>query len=213
MKNTLIVAGLLLFGSLQASAQLLTAESFEKTNIDKYDGKSDKVQQYVPAAEALKSRFEIDKNNQVVSTQVIELSGMDKDKIYDNINGWFAKAFADKNSTIKTNDKEKGQLVANTVLRNIVKFPHQIVSVNMTVRIDVKDGKIRLSNTINNYIINSDTEWDAKKRYPFVDDQEALRKKVSSSGYVAACIFTEIVAEQLKDAATPKVTNDTDDDW
>ena len=213
MKNILIIASLLFAGALQSSAQLITAESFEKINIDKYDGQADKKHQYVPAADKLKPRFEIDKNNQLASSQIIELSGMDKNKIYDNVNIWFKKTFADKASTIQTNDKEKGQLVVNTLLKNIVKFPHQVVGVNMTVKIDVKDGKIRLTNIINNYIINAGTEWNAKKCYPFYDEQDVLRKKVSSSGYVVACTFADIVAEQLKEAAKPKVVQDSDDDW
>jgi len=213
MKHYLLIAGLLLFSSLQASAQLLTAESFNKINIDKYDGRSDKKHQYVPAADNLKSYFEIDKNNQLSSIQVIELAGMDKDKIYDNINAWFTKAFSDKLSSIKTNNKESGQMIVNTVLKNIVKFPHQIVSVDMTTRIDVKDGKIRLTNIINKYLINAGTEWSAKKCYPFIDEQDELRKKVGSSGYVTACVYVDIVTEQIKEAAKPKATQKTDDDW
>ena len=139
---------------------------------------------------------------------------MDKDKIYDNISGWFTKAFGDKNSSIKTNEKESGTLVANTTLKSIVTFPHQIVSVNLIVKINIKDGKVRMVETIKDYIINAGTPWTAKKCYPIYDEQDALRKKIGSSAYVASCVFAEIVEKQLGEAAKPKVeVKDNDDDW
>ena len=197
-----------------ASAQILTGDSFAKYDIDKYDGKSDHKHQYVEAATALKSRFELDKNDQLSYSAVIECAGMDKDKIYDNINGWFAKAFGEKNSSIKSNDKESGTLTANVNVKNVVTFPHQIVSVNMIVKINIKDGKLRLVQTIKDYVINSGTPWTSKKCFPFYDEQDALRKKIGSSAYVASCVFAEIVEKQLKEAVTPKApVKDNDDDW
>ena len=197
-----------------ASAQILTGDSFAKYDIDKYDGKSDHKHQYVEAATALKSRFELDKNDQLSYSAVIECAGMDKDKIYDNINGWFAKAFGEKNSSIKSNDKESGTLTANVNVKNVVTFPHQIVSVNMIVKINIKDGKLRLVQTIKDYVINSGTPLTSKKCFPFYDEQDALRKKIGSSAYVASCVFAEIVEKQLKEAVTPKApVKDNDDDW
>ena len=140
--------------------------------------------------------------------------GLFKDKIYDNINGWFTKAFADKNSSIKTNEKESGTLVANTTLKSIVTFPHQIVSVNMIVKINIKDGKLRVVQTIKDYVINASTTWVPKKCSPLYDEPDALRKKLGSSAYVASCVFAEIVEKQLNEAAKPKAqVNDNDDDW
>lgn len=212
MKKLLV--GLFVLSTASVSAQILTGDSFAKYNIDKYDGKSDHKHQYVEAANSLKSKFELDKNNQMTCTTVIDCPNMDKDKIYDNISGWFTKAFADKSSSIKTNDKESGALVVNTTLKNVVSFPHQIVSVNMIVKINIKDGKLRLVQTIKDYVINTSSNWTPKKCAPFYDEQDALRKKIGSSAYVASCVFAEIVEKQLKEAVTPKApVKDNDDDW
>ena len=206
--------GLLMLNTLGASAQILTGDSFAKYDIDKYDGKPDHKHQYVEAATKLKAKFELDKNDQLTYSTVIECAGMDKDKIYDNISGWFTKAFGDKGSSIKTNDKESGTLTVNTTLKNIVTFPHQIVSVNMIVKINIKDGKLRLVQTIKDYVINAGTSWTAKKCYPIYDEQDALRKKIGSSAYVASCVFAEIVEKQLNEAAKPKApANDNYEDW
>lgn len=214
MKAKKLIIGVLMLNAFGASAQILTGDSFAKYDIDKYDGKSDHKHQYAEAAVALKSRFELDKNDQLSYTSVIECAGMDKDKIYDNISGWFTKAFADKSSSIKTNDKESGALLVNTTLKNVVSFPHQIVSVNMIVKINIKDGKLRLVQTIKDYVINTSSNWTPKKCAPFYDEQDALRKKIGSSAYVASCVFAEIVEEQLKEAVTPKApVKDNDDDW
>ena len=214
MKVKHLFLGLLMLNTLGASAQILTGDSFAKYDIDKYDGKPDHKHQYVEAATALKSKFELDKNDQLTYSAVIECAGMDKDKIYDNINGWFTKTFGDKNSSIKTNEKESGTLVANTTLKSIVTFPHQIVSVNLIVKINIKDGKLRLVQTIKDYVINAGTPWTSKKCYPFYDEPDALRKKIGSSACVASCVFAEIVEKQLNEAAKPKApVNDNDDDW
>lgn len=214
MKAKHLFLGLLMLNTMGASAQILTADSFAKYDIDKYDGKPDHKHQYVEAATKLKPKFELDKNDQLSYSTVIECAGMDKDKIYDNINGWFTKTFGDKNSSIKTNDKAAGTLVANTTLKSIVTFPHQIVSVNLIVKINIKDGKVRMVETIKDYIINAGTPWTAKKCYPIYDEQDALRKKIGSSAYVASCVFAEIVEKQLGEAAKPKVeVKDNDDDW
>ena len=199
---------------MSVSAQILTGDSFAKYNIDNYDGKADHKHQYVEAATALKSRFELDKNDQMTYTTVIDCPGMDKDKIYDNINGWFTQAFADKSSSIKTNDKASGTLSASTTLKNVVSFPHQIVSISLSVKINIKDGKLRVVQTINEYTINTSSKWVVKKCYPFYDEQDALRKKIGASAYVASCVFAELVEKQLGEAANPKApVNDNDDDW
>lgn len=212
MKKLLV--GLFVLSTASVSAQILTGDSFAKYNIDKYDGKSDHKHQYVEAANSLKSKFELDKNNQMTYTTIIDCPNMDKDKIYDNISGWFTKAFADKASSIQTNDKASGTLAVNTTLKSVVKFPQQIVSVSMSVKINIKDGKLRVVQTVNEYIVNTSSKWAVRKCYPFYDEQDQLRKKIGASAYVASCVFAELVETQLGEAAKPKAeVKDNDDDW
>ncbi len=214
MKTKLLIVSSLILSAFGTSAQILTGDSFAKYDIDKYDGTADHKQQFVKGAEGLKSRFELDKNDQLSYSTIIECQNQTKDNLYESVNEWFTNAFADKNSSIKTNDKETGTLLVNVNLKNIVSFPHQIVSVNMIVKVNIKDGKVRLTSTIKDYVINSSTSWTPKKIYPFYDEPDALRKKVGSSAYVASCVFTEIVEKQLKEATAPKAkVEDTDDDW
>ena len=214
MKVKVLILSLLMLGAGSASAQLLTGDSFAKYDLDKYDGKADHKHQYVQAAEGLKSRFELDKNDQLTYSKVIDCPNMDKDKIYDCVNAWFTKAFADKTASVQTNSKETGAMIVNVNVKNVVTFPHQVVSVNMIVKVNIKDGKVRLTSTIKDYVINSGTSWTSKKCYPFYDEQDELRKKIGSSAYSASCVFTEIVEAQLTEAVKPKVeANTSDDDW
>lgn len=214
MKIKQFVLGLFLLSTFGASAQIITAESFANTNIDKYDGVADRKHQYVQAADGLKSRFELDQTDKLSNVTIIECQGNAKAKLYSSINAWFTKAFADKNSTIEKNDQASGTLEVKTVLKNIVKFPHQIVSVNMTVKINIKDDKVRVVNTIQQYTINAGTAWVSKKCYPFYDEQDALRKKIGSSAYVASCVFAEEVVKQIEEAVKPKApVQDNNDDW
>lgn len=214
MKVKVLILSLLMLGAGSASAQLLTGDSFAKYDLDKYDGKADHKHQYVQAADGLKSRFELDKNDQLTYSKVIDCPNMDKDKIYDCVNAWFTKAFADKTASVQTNSKETGAMIVNVNVKNVVTFPHQVVSVNMIVKVNIKDGKVRLTSTIKDYVINSGTSWTSKKCYPFYDEQDELRKKIGSSAYSASCVFTEIVEAQLTEAVKPKVeANTSDDDW
>lgn len=214
MKVKVLIVSLLMFNAFVSSSQILTGDSFAKYDIDKYDGKADHKHQYVQAAEKLKSRFELDKNDQLTYSNVIDCPNMDKDKIYDCVNTWFTKAFADKTASVQTNSKETGALIVNVNVKNVVTFPHQVVSVNMIVKVNIKDGKVRLTSTIKDYVINSGTSWTSKKCFPFYDEQDDLRKKIGSSAYTASCVFTEIVENQLTEAVKPKVeTPSSDDDW
>ena len=214
MKTKVLTVSLFMLCSLGASAQLLTGDSFANYDLDKYDGKADHKHQYVQAADKLKSRFELDKNDQLTYSKVIDCPNMDKDKLYESVNAWFTKAFADKTASVQTNSKETGALIVNVNVKNVVTFPHQVVSVNMIVKINIKDAKVRLTSTIKDYVINSGTSWTSKKCYPFYDEQDELRKKIGSSAYSASCVFTEIVETQLTEAVKPKVeANTSDDDW
>lgn len=214
MKAKFLIISALVMSAFGTSAQILTGDSFAKYNIDKYDGTADHKQQFVPAADGLKSRFVLDKNDQLSYSVVIDCPNQTKDKLYESVNEWFAKAFADKNSSIKTNDAEAGTLIANVNLKDIISFPHQLVTPEMIVKVNVKDGKVRLSSTIKQYLVNGSTVWTSKKCYPFYDEQDALKKKISSGAYVVCCVFTELVEKQLKEAVAPKApVNDSDDDW
>lgn len=214
MKAKTLIASMFLLSTFGTSAQILTSESFAKYDIDKYDGTVDHKQQFVPAADALKGRFELDKNNQLSYGVVIECPNQTKDQLYKSINEWFIKAFADKNSSIKTNDAETGTLLVNTSLKNVITFPRQIASPELIVKVNIKEGKVRLTTTIKQYLVNASTVWDAKKCYPFYDEQDTLRKRIGSATYVSCCVFTELVEAQLRDAVSIKApANDTDDDW
>lgn len=214
MKTKLLIVSSLILSAFGTSAQILTGDSFAKYDIDKYDGTADHKPQFIQAAEGLKDRFELDKNDQISYSTVIECPNMTKNKLYESINEWFTKAFADKNSSIKTNDSTSGTLIANSTLKNIITFSQQIVSVNMTVKINIKDEKIRLTSTIKNYTINVSTTWATKKCFPFYDEQDALSKKIGASAYTASCVFTDIVESKLKEIVAPKAPVDnSDDDW
>lgn len=134
-------------------AQVMKAADLEKYAKEKYGEK------WLDAAANLAKELTLDKNQSLTYQQVIDVPGKTKQQLYVALNYWATATFKDKQA-ITLNDKEAGCIIVSSTIKNIVEHTGTInkYSVNITpiIRLDIKDGKIRVTYTVQSYDVLAD---------------------------------------------------------
>ena len=164
----------LLCGALAVRAQVMKAADLEKYAKERYGDK------WVEAAANLASGLKLDKNESLTYQEVIEAPGKTRQQLYVALNYWVTATFKD-NQAITLNDKEAGCIIVSSTIRNIAEHMGTVskysVSITPVIRLDIKDGKVRVTYTVQNYDIMSDisggwlTAGVASDKNPFGDSK------------------------------------------
>ena len=157
MKRTVfilaIVAFITLGSTIGTQAQVMKAADLEKYAKERYGDK------WLDAAKNLASELTLDKNESLTYQQVIEAPGKSKQQLYVALNYWATATFTDKQA-ITLNDKEAGCIIITSTLRDIASHTGTInkysVSITPVIRLDIKDGRIRVTYTVQSYDILAD---------------------------------------------------------
>lgn len=140
-------------GNIVVQAQVMKADDLEKYAKQKYGDK------WLDAAKNLASTLTLDKNESLTYQQVVEAPGKTKQQLYVALNYWATATFKDNNA-ITLNDKEAGCIIISSTIKNIAEHMGTIskysVSITPIIRLDIKDGKIRVTYTVQNYDILDD---------------------------------------------------------
>ena len=140
-------------GTIGAQAQVMKAADLEKYAKQRYGDK------WLDAAKNLASEINLDKNESLTYQQVIEAPGKTKQQLYVSLNYWATATFKDKQA-ITLDDKEAGCIIISSTIPNIVEHVGTInkysVSITPVIRLDIKDGKVRVTYTVQNYDILAD---------------------------------------------------------
>ena len=149
----LILLACLFCGNTVVQAQVMKAADLEKYAKQKYGDK------WLDAAKNLASTLTLDKNESFTYQQVIEAPGKTKQQLYVALNYWATATFKDNNA-ITLNDKDAGCIIISSTIKNIAEHMGTIskysVSITPIIRLDIKDGKIRVTYTVQNYDILDD---------------------------------------------------------
>lgn len=149
MKRTLIFAFSMLFG-IATQAQIMKSADLEKYAKERYGDK------WLNAAKNLAGTLKLDKNESLTYQQVIEAPGKTKQQLYVALNYWATATFKDKNA-ITLNDKDAGCIIISSPIDGIADHTgtlnRYIVSITPVIRIDIKEGRIRVTYTVQNYDI------------------------------------------------------------
>ena len=154
-KNVFLLILLACFfcGNTVVQAQVMKAADLEKYAKQKYGDK------WLDAAKNLASTLTLDKNESLTYQQVIEAPGKTKQQLYVALNYWATATFKDNNA-ITLNDKDAGCIIISSTIKNIAEHMGTIskysVSITPIIRLDIKDGKIRVTYTVQNYDILDD---------------------------------------------------------
>lgn len=150
----MMMAAIIIFcGTMSVQAQVMKTADLEKYAKNKYGDK------WLDAAKNLASTLTLDKNESLTYQQVIEAPGKTKQQLYVALNYWAIATFKDNNA-ITLNDKDAGCIIISSTIKKIAEHVGTInkYSVNITpiIRLDIKDGKVRVTYTIQTYDVLAD---------------------------------------------------------
>ena len=149
-KKIMMCVVLFLTATLTVSAQIIKPEDLEKYAKERY-GDS-----WLTAAANLSKQITFDKNESLTFQQIIEAPGKTKSQLYMMLNYWVTATFKDKHA-ITLDDKETGTIIISSTLPSIADHTgtvnRYIVNITPIIKIDIKDGRIRVTYTVQNYDI------------------------------------------------------------
>ncbi|RGN35343.1 DUF4468 domain-containing protein [Bacteroides oleiciplenus] len=212
-----------------ASAQMMRAEELEKYAVEKYGDK------WTEAAENLGTEVSLDKNNSLTYVQVIECGEQTKEQLYVALNYWFTATFNDADAVIQLNDKESGVIIGKGFISGIASHTggmnSYVISIHPIIRVDIKDGKIRVTYTVQNYDVNkyvgggimgaiggtqatkSVEMWAIEKCFPFQKKDEYKAKKSSSKALVMTHAYSNVIMDKIEEAAKNGLVGNENNDW
>ena len=149
----MLVSAAFLFGGVVVQAQVMKSADLEKYAKSKYGDK------WLDAAMNIRQGLTLDKNESLTYQQVIEAPGKTKEQLYIALNYWTTATFKDKQA-ITLNDKDAGCIIISSTLENIAEHTGTLnkysVGITPVIRIDIKEGKIRVTYTVQTYDVLAD---------------------------------------------------------
>ena len=212
--------------AIAVDAQIMRSEELEKYAKEKYGDK------WVEASANLlqSENIQLDKNNSLTYTQVIDCGEKTKEQLYILLNYWVSSTFNDANSVIQLNDKEAGVIICQGyvagIAANIGGINTYVVSIKPVIKIDIKDRKVRVTYTVQNYEIERSNgllvanmyvnpvtkeKWVLEKTYPFVSKDS--HKKSSSKALVMTHAYSNIIMDKIEEAVKNGIAGNEGDDW
>ena len=150
MKKYIVMAAVAMMTAMSAQAQVMKAADLEKYAKQKYGDK------WLDAAANLSKGLTLDKNEALTYQEVIEAPGKTKAQLYVALNYWVTATFKDKQA-ITLNDKDAGCIIISSTLDAIADHTgtifRYVVSITPVIKLDIKDGKVRVTYTVQNYDI------------------------------------------------------------
>ena len=114
---------------------------------------------WLDAAANLAKGLTLDKNESLTYQQIIESPGKSKQQLYVALNYWVTATFKDKQA-ITLNDKEAGCIIVTASIVDIARHVGTVnkysVSIAPVIRLDIKDGKVRVTYTVQTYDVLAD---------------------------------------------------------
>ena len=146
-------AAIFFCGAMSMQAQIMKSADLEKYAKQRYGDN------WINAAFNLGRTIDLDKNQSLTYQEVVEAPGKTKQQLYVAVNYWATATFKDKQA-ITLNDKDAGCIIVSSTMKNIVEHTGTLnsysVSITPIIRIDIKDGRIRVTYTVQNYDILRD---------------------------------------------------------
>ena len=180
-----MLAAILILCGASAQAQVMKAADLERYAKERYGDK------WLDAAANLSKGLALDKNQSLTYQQVIEAPGKSRQQLYVALNYWATATFKDKQA-ITLNDKEAGCIIISSTIAGIAEHTGTLnkysVSITPVIRLDIKDGRIRVTYTVQNYDVLADISggWlsptdDSHKTYG--DSKRKMEDKTNANLY------------------------------
>ena len=228
MKKNGILFFFLLFSTM-AMGQYLTVEEVNKA-LEK-EMKAKKLN-YKSMANTIMQELPLDKNGGFTYVIVVEAPDKTKEQLYITLNAWFLSIFDGKG--IIMNDKEIGCIMAKERFKRISangalssSNTNYEVDIEPTIRIDIKDGKVRITYNVPCYELRDITSkvWgrqliakDKSKSLSFSEsypyNPKGFEKKMMTKALVFTHYYSTLVVADIENAIKNGVVgNEADDNW
>lgn len=127
---------------------------------------SDSIAKYGYGSEFIDFKVSINENNELQFVKVVDSLKSSKEDLYTKVLSYFAYYYKDANNILQQQDKENGVVIAKGLFGNISNFKKTessgLIPITMffdydakhTVRVDIKDGKVRYILTVSDYQID-----------------------------------------------------------
>ncbi len=146
----LLLGTMLFCGHAQMLGQVMKAADLEKYAKKKYGDK------WLEAAMNIAKDLSLDKNQSLTYQEVVPAPGKTKSQLYVALNYWVTATFQDKQA-ITLNDKDAGCIILSSTIDGIADHTgtvnRYVVSITPIIRLDIKDEKVRVTYTVQNYDI------------------------------------------------------------
>lgn len=153
MKRILTLVAAAFLAAWSVNAQVMKSADLEKYAKERYGDK------WVDAAMNIATGLTLDKNESLTYQEVVPAPGKTRQQLYVALNYWVTSTFRDKQA-ITLNDKEAGCIIVTSTIADIVSHMGTLnkysVSITPVIRFDIKDEKIRVTYTVQNYDILRD---------------------------------------------------------
>lgn len=153
MKKILTLVAVAFLVAMSVNAQVMKSADLEKYAKERYGDK------WVDAAMNIAAGLTLDKNESLTYQEVVPAPGKTRQQLYVALNYWVTSTFRDKQA-ITLNDKEAGCIIVTSTIADIVSHMGTLnkysVSITPVIRFDIKDEKIRVTYTVQNYDILRD---------------------------------------------------------
>lgn len=142
-----------LCGVTNVQAQVMKSADLEKYAKQRYGDR------WLDAALNIAEDLTLDKNQSLTYQEIIEAPGKTKEQLYVSLNYWATATFKDKQA-ITLNDKEAGCIIITSTIPSIATHTGTLnnyaVSITPLIRLDIKNGRVRVTFTIQNYDVLAD---------------------------------------------------------
>ena len=153
MKKVFVLAIVAIMAVMNAQAQVMKGADLEKYAKERYGDK------WLDAALNLSRNITLDKNQGITYQEVVNAPGKTREQLYVALNYWATATFKE-HQAITLNDKEAGCIIISPTIKSIATHMGTLnkYSVNITplIRLDIKDGRVRVTYRDQNYDILAD---------------------------------------------------------
>lgn len=153
----------------------------------------DSIASYVFGKEDVGYKVSINENGDIQFVKIIDSLNYSKDELFTKVLSYFAFNYADSKNVLEQKDIENGLIIGKGYFKDISSYPRVVIltvftdiySAYHTVRVDIKDGRLRYIISLSEYDINTisssgdyfknSTEFISKCR-PLYYDETAIDK-------------------------------------
>jgi len=164
--------------------------------------------------EQYKDMYTVDGTN-VVFTKVIENIPGTKDEIYSRVISYFATAYNSANNVIQQQDKDAGVVIGKGIFPDIYqeKVFLSVIPCDCrhTIRIDIKDGRVRVVISANQYIYNSIQNLNIIDLYP-LNEKQKVNKKFYANLFIALCQTVDLTFSNIEKSLKNELPT-TNENW